>query len=140
MPQPQKTRMMREVMTLAPYSVQQDHLLVIAAKLMQDKHIRHLPVFQDKKLVGVLGEHDLLRALTGQHTQLSTVSAALKSTPLVAAPDEPVRDVVQRMVAARADVAFVLDHDRLVGVFTTIDALKVLALVLEPDPRPGSPN
>lgn len=131
-----KPRVIREVMILAPYSVQQDHPLVIAVKMMREKHIRHLPVFEKRKLIGVLGERDLLNAINSDDSQASTVAAAVKSAPLVASPDELLRDVVKRMVAARADVACVVDRDRLVGVFTTIDALKVLAEVLEADAGP----
>jgi len=132
-------RVIRDVMTPAPYSVQQTHALAVAAKLMQDKHIRHLPVFDNRKLVGVLGEHDVARALAKEGSSTLTVAVALQSAPLVTAPDESVLTVVRRMVTARADLAFVVDRERLIGVFTTIDALKVLAHCLEDEAKGNSP-
>jgi len=130
---PQK---IREVMIAAPYSVQKDHALAVAAKLMEDKHIRHLPVFENRKLIGILSEGDLISALRDTSTRALTVAAAVKEVPVVAAPGDSLRDVVGRMVAARSDIAFVVDGSRLVGVFTTIDALKILVSVLATDPDP----
>ncbi len=132
-----KLRCIRDVMVSGPYSVQDEHPLVIAERLMEDKGIRHLPVFRQRKLIGVLSERDLLSAIHHDASKEGTVGSALLAPPIVAAPEDLLCEVVRRLAEVRADVACIVDRDRLVGVFTTIDALRVLAELLEAD-RPAA--
>ncbi len=128
---PVKPRTVREVMVIAPYLVQSNHPLVVAQKLMQEKHIRHLPVFNGRELVGVLAERALHAALERGNPATATVGAAELTPALVVGPEEPLAQAVRKMAKSRSDVAIVMDRDRAVGVFTTIDALGVLASLLE---------
>ena len=82
-----KPRTVREVMVIAPYLVQANHLLVIAEKLMQEKRIRHLPVFKDRELVGVLAESSLRAAIGRATPATSTVGSAELAPALVVAPE-----------------------------------------------------
>ncbi len=53
----------KEVMTRDPFVLDGAERLLKAAREMQTRHIRHLPVTESGKLVGVLSLRDLLRAL-----------------------------------------------------------------------------
>ncbi len=53
----------KEVMTRDPFVLDGAERLLMAAREMQRRHIRHLPVTESGKLVGVLSLRDLLRAL-----------------------------------------------------------------------------
>ncbi|MFT5292466.1 MAG: CBS domain-containing protein [Planctomycetota bacterium] len=53
----------QEVMTREPFVMDGTERLLKAAHEMQARHIRHLPVTESGKLVGVLSLRDLLRAL-----------------------------------------------------------------------------
>jgi CBS domain-containing protein len=127
----------KQVMTVAPYSVRRDHALVVATALMAQKRIRHLPVLHERRVVGVLAERDLLlaeqmakaREADGRPEPMTVGEAAL-SAPLVVAPTERLSSVVAQMVASRAEIVIVVDADRIVGVFTTIDALAFLSKLL----------
>jgi CBS domain-containing protein len=54
---------LREVMTTELVTVAPDDDLVAAARLMQERRIRHLPVIQDGKVLGILGIREVLRTL-----------------------------------------------------------------------------
>jgi CBS domain-containing protein len=52
-----------DVMTTKLFVVGPDDDVVSAARLMQEKKIRHLPVVQDGNLLGILGIREVLRTL-----------------------------------------------------------------------------
>jgi len=52
-----------EVMTLNPITVTPDNSINDCMALMTDKHIRHLPVVEDGKLVGVISIGDVVKDL-----------------------------------------------------------------------------
>jgi CBS domain-containing protein len=54
---------LREVMTTELVTVAPDDDLVAAARLMQERRIRHLPVILDGKVLGILGIREVLRTL-----------------------------------------------------------------------------
>ncbi len=51
------------VMTPFPYVVQQDDILLAARTLMVEHDVRHLPVQDGSRLVGLLTDRDLKRAM-----------------------------------------------------------------------------
>ena len=56
----------REIMTSHVYGVQFDDTAEECIALMTDKHIRHLPVSKDKKLVGIVSIGDVVKAIMTQ--------------------------------------------------------------------------
>ncbi len=52
-----------QLMTPKPYSVQRDETLEMAAGIMMTKHVSGLPVLDGDRVVGILTESDLFRAL-----------------------------------------------------------------------------
>ena len=124
-------RTIHEVMVSAPYSVQANHHISVAHKLMRDKHIRHLPVVDGKRICGVLAMRDVEALMAQAGAQHATVSMAHFDEPVTMPPATPLVDAVKAMVASRTDIAIVVDRERVVGVYTTIDALQLLATLLE---------
>ncbi len=61
-----KNRMTTEVITLSP-----DQTLLKAMNIIQQKRIRHLPVVQGGKVVGIVTELDVRRAGASDSTSLS---------------------------------------------------------------------
>ena len=131
-PEPMTNQPIRSVMTVAPYSIHLDHALSVAAKLMRDKNIRHLPVLKERSVVGILAERDLDVALFRAGSKSATVSTARLAEPVVIGPEVTIASAARSMAAQRADIAVVVDKEHIIGVFTTIDALKVLADALDP--------
>jgi CBS domain-containing protein len=53
----------RDVMTRRLYVVEPDDDIISAARLMQEKRIRHVPVVQGENVLGILGIREVLRTL-----------------------------------------------------------------------------
>ena len=63
----------RDVMTSPVISVTEETPLAEIAELMEEKHIRRVPVLRDGKLAGIVTRADLLSALTTEKDQTETV-------------------------------------------------------------------
>lgn len=61
-------RKLHEVMTKDVVSITEDHELVEAVDLMEQKHVKRLPVVRDGKVVGILSRANLLHALVATHS------------------------------------------------------------------------
>jgi acetoin utilization protein AcuB len=104
-----------------------------AHELMRTHRIRHLPVLESGKLVGVVSDRDLhlIETLADSDPDEITVDEAMSEEVYVVAPDDPVDAVVERMANHKYGSAIVMNRRGIVeGIFTTVDALQVLADVL----------
>lgn len=108
--------------------------LAEARKLMAEHAVRHLPVLDGPKIVGLLSERDLgrLEGFSILDINLVSVPDAMSADPYVVAPDTPVVDVVRQMRKKRYGSVIVAEGDRVVGMFTTMDALGLLGTMLDP--------
>ncbi len=95
---------------------------------MRKHHIRHLPVLDGGKLVGVvsLGDLHLVETLAEVDPAKVRVEEAMSAEPYTVSPDTPVGDVAAEMAEHRYGCAIVVDEQKVVGVFTTVDALRAL--------------
>ena len=71
-----------------------------------------------------------MESLPGVNPTDVRVEEAMVQNVFTAAPDEPVAEIVQTMVQRKLGSAVVMEGDRVIGVFTTIDALRALAELL----------
>jgi acetoin utilization protein AcuB len=96
---------------------------------MRTAGIRHLPVLEGGKLVGILSQRDALFVETLRDVDPATVPVedAMSADVYVTSPDAALADVAATMAEHKYGCAVVLDGSHLIGVFTTVDALKVLA-------------
>ena len=58
-----KEELVKEIMTTEVIYVNPDQTLEECMALMSDKHIRHLPVFEDDKLIGIISIGDVVKAI-----------------------------------------------------------------------------
>jgi len=100
---------------------------------MHDNHVRHLPVLDGGRVVGLLSERDLylVESLPGVNPTNVRVEEAMVENVFIVEPDAPVGEVVQTMIDRKFGSAVISENDRVVGVFTTIDALRALHELLE---------
>jgi acetoin utilization protein AcuB len=114
-------------MTPSPHTIGKDQPLAAARRLMRDEHIRHLPVLDAGKLIGVLSDRELgvMEGLAGAET-LTVEDAAVPGTYAVA-PNAPLGVVAAEMAELRVGSAVVMDGGRVVGMLTAVDALRALA-------------
>ncbi|MBI5362954.1 MAG: CBS domain-containing protein [Planctomycetes bacterium] len=103
--------------------------LLEAARLMRLHSIRHLPVVQKGKLVGILSQRDvhLLETLDDVDPARVLVEEAMVRDLYTVEPDEPIDHVASQMAERRIGTAVVAHGPKLLGLFTTTDALRALA-------------
>lgn len=123
---------LRSFMTPSPHTIGASQTLATARALMQRHGIRHLPVLDAGQLVGILSERDLLlvAGLPGMELERVAVAEAMTPGPRCLSPDSSLEWVVAEMAQARLGSIIVVDDDRVVGIFTTIDALHALGQLL----------
>lgn len=133
------------VMTPFPYSVDLGETVATAIALMKEHHFRHLPVTEEGRLRGVLSERDVRTALgrnIGFHNAEGIrVKDIFHEDAFTVEADSPVDEVVSTMAERHIGSALVTKKGKLVGVFTSTDACRVLAQVLRerfPHPTPGA--
>ncbi len=122
----------RKYMTTMPSAIGPDDTLARAHALMRDLKIRHLPVCEGAKVVGLLSDGDLLRAEALRDADPNKLKAidVMSTHPYTVSPDAPLDEVVQEMARKKMGSAVVVDNQKVVGVFTATDALGAFAELL----------
>ena len=120
-------------MTTEPFTLQAGALLSECHQLMRDKHIRHMPVCEGERVVGIVTEGDLLRAqsLKGMDPTTTDLRSVMQARPYTVGPDAPVDEVVREMAGHKYGSAVVVDNGHVVGVFTAVDAMSAFAELLQ---------
>lgn len=120
----------KSVMTPFPYSVSLDAPIGAARKLMLEKHVHHLPVTDGSQLVGIITDRDiklLLGPELGSPDPKSlTVEDAYVADSFIVDLETPLVDVLAGMIEKHLGAALVTTHGRLAGIFTSVDACRVL--------------
>ena len=105
----------------------------MAHKTMREGALRHLPVVDGKKLVGVVSEGDLffVRSVPGIDLDRLKIGDAMTENVYTARPETPLREVVATMAERRLGCVIVTRGEELLGVFTVTDAMHVLEGLLK---------
>jgi acetoin utilization protein AcuB len=122
----------RQYMTPAPFTIGPTQSLTVARHLMLEQGVRHLPVLDGGRLAGLLAERDLLlvESMPSVNPTVVRVEEAMAQDVFAVGPDESVADVAGAMVDRKIGSAVVMEDGRVIGVFTTIDALQALRALL----------
>ncbi len=119
----------KNYMTTTLHSISPDDTISTAKARMSQLGVRHLPVIAADRLVGVISSRDLflLDALKDRMVQLIKVSDLMSEKPYAVSPQTPISEVAMGMAELRIGSAVVLEGTRVVGLFTTTDALRALS-------------
>lgn len=119
-------------MTSTPQTIGNDQTLAKAHEMMHEHGIRHLPVMHGNRLVGVISDRDvaIISSLDGVDPQLITVEDAMTSDVLTVKPDAPLDEVATLMAERKAGSVVIEQNHKVVGIFTTVDAMTALADLL----------
>jgi acetoin utilization protein AcuB len=120
----------RAYMTPSPHTIGADQTLEVASELMRKHKIRHLPVLRGGQVVGILSQRDvaLICGLPGVEPSEVPVEDAMTDAVYSVPPETPLDEVAATMAANKYGAALVTgERGRVVGVFTTVDALHALA-------------
>lgn len=98
------------------------------ARVMKDHGIRHLPILDGSRLVGIVSERDLkviagLKAL--ERVQL-TAADIMSTDPVTVDAATPLDEVTFEMAEKKIGSVLVSDGDEFLGIFTLTDALNAL--------------
>jgi CBS domain-containing protein len=128
----------KDWMTPAPVTVSPATSIAKAHDLMLYRRIRHLPVVDDGRLVGIITDRDLRTVLPSPATSFAvgeirflvdklTVGKVMTRSVVTVAPGERLADAVRLMLDNKFGSVPVVDDDgRLVGIITELDLLRAL--------------
>ncbi|HXT62573.1 MAG TPA: CBS domain-containing protein [Pyrinomonadaceae bacterium] len=122
-------RTIGQFMSTDLFTVRPDDLIDLAASLMDWRHIRHVPVEDDRgRLVGLVTHRNLLRLLSqGMRKENVTVRDVMVPNPVTVSSLTPTLDAIQTMRAQQIGCLLVVDADQLVGIVTSYDFLEASA-------------
>lgn len=123
----------QKYMTTTPLSVEKVENLLSAAELMKKNHIRHLPVTYQEKIEGILSSTDinLIRTIKGVNIENMKVYECFTPNPYIVSPYAPLTEVMDEMARSKYGCVIVSDNEKLVGIFTWIDALQASSNLLK---------
>ena len=130
-----KQGVVKEIMMGSPVTLGPNDSLDMASDVISLGRIRHIPVLDKGRLVGLLSERDLMGAAAQRIFGLKQKnrSALLKSVPikevmkkkvLTMAPDTPIKEAARMMAEKKIGCVPVLSEGILVGLVTTTDILR----------------
>jgi len=122
----------QKYMTTSPHTIGEDQPMTVAHRMMREHHIRHLPVLRGAKVVGLVSDRDLnmVETLKDVDPHKVLVGEAMSQEPYVVSPDAALDEVVLSMAENKYGSAIVVQHDKVVGIFTTVDACRAFADLL----------
>jgi len=95
-----------------------------AAKRMRLHEVSALPVIQHERVIGIVTERDVTRAVAeALDPRTATVAEVMTQHPLVATPDEDAQVVAMRMLEHGIRHLPVVEENRLLGVISARDLL-----------------
>jgi len=118
-------------MSREPYRISATSSLEDARALMTNHSIRHLPVMEGDKLVGVLTENDIRIVQAVPGANLANIEVArVTECPTCVWADMSLDEVADVMAKQKADCVVVLGGQGVQGIFTSSDALIALREIL----------
>jgi acetoin utilization protein AcuB len=127
-----KALIIDDYMTASPETIGPKASLAEAHATMRRNAIRHLPVVNEGELLGIVTMRDLhlLETLPDIDQDEVPVEDAMTEDPYVVEPGTPLKQVSGHMADNKYGAAIVVRGDEILGVFTTVDALRALHDVL----------
>ncbi len=116
----------KEVMTKNVISIDSSMTVKDAAVMMDDANVGSIIITKENIPVGILTERDFVKRVVGKFKALSTTLSEVMSQPItVVGPDETVWDVAEVMRSKGIHKVPVQDGDKLVGIFTATDLVRI---------------
>jgi acetoin utilization protein AcuB len=119
-------------MTRQPFTIERTATLAAAHRMMREHVIRHLPVLDKGRLVGIVSDGDLhlLETIADFPLDAINVDEAMTSQPFIVTSDAALDEVLDIMANHKYGSVIVVGRDGVEGIFTATDACRALADVL----------
>ena len=132
----QKT--IRDIMTPEVTTLGRNDSLQLVKDIMTLGRVRHFPVVDDGKVVGVVSQRDLYWASLGSVMKYGekaqraflegiAVKEVMSDPPITIAPHASVQEAARLMMEKKIGCLLVLEGSKLVGIVTESDMLKLVA-------------
>jgi CBS domain-containing protein len=132
------------VMTSFPYFVDIDDTAATLERMMDEHQIRHLPVQENARVVGIVSERDLHHRVNrnAPESEKDKIHARdiMVADPYIVPFRTPLREVVFEMAKRRIGSVLVQRHGKLAGILSAMDVCRIFGEYLEsmfPDGKPG---
>ena len=116
-----REHMSRDLLSVAP-----DQRLAEVAKRMVDRDVGAVLVLEHGRLVGILTERDILRAVAGGITDETLVSDWMTRDPETMAPDETTRQAAVLMIHGGFRHMPIVEGDEVVGMLSIRDLMRIV--------------
>jgi CBS domain-containing protein len=128
----------RDIMTTEVTTLGRNDSLQLAKDIMTLGRVRHFPVIDDGKVVGVVSQRDLYKASLGSVMKYGekaqraflegiVVKEVMSDPPITIAPHASVQEAARLMMEKKIGCLPVLEGAQLVGIVTETDMLKLVA-------------
>ncbi len=128
----------RDLMVKNPTTLDLNETLDLAEDIMNLGRIRHMPVVEEGKLVGILSQRDLFRSALitalgfGRRTTRALVKTIrikeiMTKNVVTIAPEAAIKDAAREMVQRKIGCLPVVQDSQLVGILTETDILRHIA-------------
>lgn len=135
MPDASNTPLVRDFMTPNPTTMTADQPLLQAVLTMRSLSIRHLPIVQDGKLVGLITDRDVARVSPSilsavsqdeynQVFEQTMIQRVMCKRPIGVQPDQPLADAVNLLHENKWGCLPVVEDEIVVGIITVNDILR----------------
>ena len=121
------THTVRSVMTARVLAIAPNAPLEVALRLMTESGVRHLPVIDGDRCVGLLHEADVLWTLWTHGPVARDVGVCCRTPAPMVTIDDSVTAAAARIDDSGGDAALVTDNGTLVGIITATDLVCYLA-------------
>lgn len=122
--------LVRDIMRSPAVAIPPETRLQDAYRILRENAIRHLPVLEGGRLVGVVTDRDLRLATSAlapaPFPPESVVSAVMSRNPFTADPSDPVEDAARTMREKKIGCLPVVEGGSVVGIVTGLDLLDAL--------------
>jgi acetoin utilization protein AcuB len=126
-----------ECMKRDPVTVKTDDSFRYALKLIRKEGIRHLPVLDGKRVVGIVTDRDLRQSGPSTATTLEahelnyllerlTISDIMSKNVITVTPETGLLEAARLLLAHKIGCLPVVDHEQLVGIITRSDMIRAL--------------
>lgn len=120
----------REIMKTKVIGVDITDSLHDAFLRMQKKSIKHLPVFENDSMVGIISDRDLLSRATYEHGTYmfpnQSVEKVMTAKVVQCSPDTKIQDALDMMLQQDIHCLPVVEQDQVVGILTVKDIMVAL--------------
>ena len=133
-----KRELVTKIMTDNPVTITLQDSLIDAQKIMEDRKIRHLPVVDNKEIIGMVSYTDLMRVnfvdnyskgnenVTTTLYSVLSIEQVMVENLVTVSTETTIREAAEILSEKEFHALPVVDHNGLAGILTTTDLIKYL--------------